>query len=102
VMWGKKVVLRLTNCVPVQLTETVEDQKSWQYTTVQEMWMNGETGMTKLKATFCSFANTPMLSGTMNCYECLANNKSLLSLLWIFYYSEAALSNNIWSRKTED
>jgi hypothetical protein len=28
VMWGKKVVLRLTNCVPVQLTETVEDQKS--------------------------------------------------------------------------
>jgi len=46
--------------------------------------MNGQTGMTKLKATFCNFENTPRLSGTMNCHECLANNKNLLSLLRIF------------------
>jgi hypothetical protein len=74
----KKLYSGSRTVCPVQLTETAEDQKSWQYTTVQEMWMNGQTGMTKLRATFCNFANTPRLSGIMNCYESLANNKNLL------------------------
>jgi hypothetical protein len=38
----------------------------------------------KVKATFCNFANMPRLSGTMNCYECPANNKNFLSLLGIY------------------
>jgi hypothetical protein len=49
------------------------------------------TDMTKLIATFCSFVNTPRLSGTINCYEHLANNKNLLSLLGIYQYNEAAI-----------
>jgi hypothetical protein len=48
------------------------------------MWMNGQTGMTKLIPTFCNFANTPRLGGTMNCYEHSANNENLLSLLGIY------------------